>query len=60
MGTIVGKAIYENILIEPVFSRAFLNKIIGRNNDFEEFAFVDPVLYNNLLKLKHTEVLKII
>jgi hypothetical protein len=54
LGKIVGKAIYENILIEPVFSRVFLNQILGRRNGFEELQFLDNNLYKNLLYLKHT------
>lgn len=36
LGKIVGKAIYENILIEPVMSRVFLNLILGQKNTIEE------------------------
>ena len=56
MGKIIGKSIYEDILIEPVFSRAFLNLVLDENNDFEELKYVDRTLYNNLSKLKHSEV----
>jgi ubiquitin-protein ligase E3 C len=55
MGKIIGKAIYEDILIEPVFSRAFLNLVLDEKNDFEELKYVDLTLYKNLLKLKHSK-----
>lgn len=45
MGKILAKAIYEEILIEPILSRLFLNLIIGKDNDFKELAFLDPELH---------------
>ena len=45
MGKILAKAIYEDILIEPILSRLFLNLIIGKDNDFKELAFLDPELH---------------
>ena len=53
IGKILAKAIYEGILIEPILSKAFLNLIIGKNNDFKELAFLDPELHKSLLALKH-------
>lgn len=32
----VGKAIYEMMLLEPQFSRAFLNRVLGRESDIED------------------------
>jgi hypothetical protein len=29
-GKIVGKALYEGVLLHPVFSRAFLNKLLTK------------------------------
>jgi ubiquitin-protein ligase E3 C len=55
MGKIIGKAIYEDILIEPVFSRAFLNLVLDEKNDFEELKYVDFTLYKNLSKLKYSK-----
>jgi len=49
LGKVVGKAIYENILIEPVFSRLFLNHMIGKKNNLEELQFYDEELYKNLM-----------
>jgi ubiquitin-protein ligase E3 C len=57
IGKILAKAIYEEILIEPILSRSFLNLIIEKNNDFKELAFLDPDLHKNLLYLKHNEVI---
>lgn len=52
----LAKAIYEEILIEPILSRAFLNLIVGKTNDFKELAFLEPDLHKSLLHLKHTKV----
>jgi hypothetical protein len=56
IGKIVGKAIYENILIEPVLSRVFLNRILGKKNTIDELSFIDSDLYKNLMKLKREKV----
>jgi ubiquitin-protein ligase E3 C len=53
IGMIVGKAIYENILIEAKFSGPFLNLIIGRSNSLEDLKSLDPELYRSLISLKH-------
>lgn len=42
IGMIVGKAIYENILIEPKFAGSFLNLMIGRVNGLEDLRNLDP------------------
>ena len=33
LGKVVGKAIYEMFLLEPQFSRVFLNRVLGRINE---------------------------
>ena len=55
LGKIVGKALYDNILIEPVFSRSFLNGLLGRKNVFNDLGSLDKALYKSLLFLKHAE-----
>lgn len=57
IGKILAKAIYEEILIEPILSRAFLNLIVGKTNDLKELAFLDPELHKNLSHLKHNDVI---
>lgn len=32
----VGKAIYEGVLIEPCLSRVFISKMQGRNNNSDD------------------------
>ena len=40
LGKVVGKAIYEMMLLEPQFSRAFLNRVLQRDSDIEAFKDV--------------------
>lgn len=55
VGRIIGKAVYEGINIEQKFAEPFINLVIGRQNTFEDMQYVDPIIYNNLLKIKHLE-----
>ena len=51
---IVGKAIYEGILLKATFARFFLNRFAGSTgNQMDELQSYDPDLYNNLMKLKY-------
>ncbi len=56
IGMMVGKAIYEGVLIEPCLSRVFLNKVQGRMNSADDLQYVDPVLHKSLMSLKWTNV----
>ena len=55
---IVGKAIYEGILIQPIFSRPFLNKVIGKTNHIDDLKLFDDKLYESLMYIKYFEVEK--
>lgn len=48
-----GKAIYENILIEPMLSVIFLNRILRIPNTINELKYADQMLYKSLVQLKH-------
>jgi ubiquitin-protein ligase E3 C len=54
LGRILGKAIYEKMLVELPFAAFFLSKILGRhgNVDIHHLVSLDPELYRNLLVLK--------
>lgn len=55
-GMLVGKAIYEGILLKPQFARFFLNKFASNGrNQMDELQSLDPDLYANLMKLKYHE-----
>ncbi|XP_058797923.1 ubiquitin-protein ligase E3C [Phymastichus coffea] len=54
IGRILGKALYENLLVELPFAEFFLSKIVGMQSDVDvhHLASLDPVMYKNLLYLK--------
>ncbi|KAF7458251.1 HECT-domain (ubiquitin-transferase) domain-containing protein [Cryptosporidium felis] len=53
LGKIVGKAIYEKILLEIDFNPAFLNSVFGQSNDFLDLSNLDGELFKNLNYLKN-------
>ncbi|UXI17889.1 transmembrane protein 147-like [Sarcoptes scabiei] len=55
IGRLLGKAIYEHMLIELPFAPFFLAKILTWNSQIEinHLASLDPVLYKNLISLKN-------
>ena len=55
VGTIIGRAIYDNILIGTVFSPFFLRRMIGKANFLHELESLDPEMYKNLKFLKNYE-----
>ncbi|XP_014207134.1 ubiquitin-protein ligase E3C [Copidosoma floridanum] len=54
IGRILGKALYENLLVELPFAEFFLSKIVSTKSDVDvhHLASLDPVMYRNLLYLK--------
>ncbi|KYN18133.1 PREDICTED: ubiquitin-protein ligase E3C [Trachymyrmex cornetzi] len=54
IGRILGKALYENLLVELPFAEFFLSKIVGRQSDVDvhHLASLDPIMYRSLLYLK--------
>ena len=52
---VLGKAMYEGILIEPRFALHFLNKLLGNENHFDEMRLLDKDVYKNLLFMKKFE-----
>ena len=55
VGLVVGRAIYDNILIETQFSQFFLRKILGKINYLNDLQSLDKEMYNNLKFLKTFE-----
>ncbi|KAI3447523.1 hypothetical protein Pfo_004188 [Paulownia fortunei] len=53
LGRIVGKALYEGILLDFYFSQVFVQKLLGRYNFLDELSTLDPELYRNLMYVKH-------
>jgi len=52
LGRVLGKAVYESILVEPQFCLPFLNQLLGKLNSLEDLKNVDPEFYTNLTKLR--------
>ncbi|KAA8580679.1 hypothetical protein FQN60_013637 [Etheostoma spectabile] len=57
LGRILGKALYENMLVELPFASFFLSKLLGTSAevDIHHLASLDPEMYRNLLFLKSYE-----
>ncbi|XP_020091856.1 E3 ubiquitin-protein ligase UPL7 isoform X2 [Ananas comosus] len=53
LGRVVGKALYEGILLDYSFSLVFVQKLLGRYSFLDELSTLDSELYRNLMYLKH-------
>lgn len=55
LGKVVGKCLYEHVLIDVSFADFFLKKLLNYSNgflsSFSDLGSYDSVLYNNLIKL---------
>jgi ubiquitin-protein ligase E3 C len=51
LGRVLGKAVYESILVEPQFCLPFLNQLLGKVNSLEDLKNFDTEYYKNLTKL---------
>eukprot|EP00927_Polykrikos_kofoidii_P044512 TRINITY_DN38457_c0_g2_i1.p1 TRINITY_DN38457_c0_g2~~TRINITY_DN38457_c0_g2_i1.p1 ORF type:complete len:985 (+),score=140.25 TRINITY_DN38457_c0_g2_i1:64-3018(+) len=52
LGQFIGKALYEQVLLEPVFSPVFLNSVLGRRSSVHDVAALDEQVHKSLLWLK--------
>nr|CAD1829721.1 unnamed protein product [Ananas comosus var. bracteatus] len=53
LGTLLGKAMYEGILVDIPFATFFLSKLKEKHNYLHDLPSLDPELYRHLLFLKH-------
>ncbi|CAH7688506.1 hypothetical protein BY996DRAFT_8560820, partial [Phakopsora pachyrhizi] len=53
LGQVLGKALYEGILVDVDFADFFLNKWLGKQSYLDDLASLDPELYQGLLFLKN-------
>ena len=51
MGRLLGKALYESTLVEPVFAQFFLNKLLDHPNYVDDLRSLDFDLHRNLLSI---------
>ncbi|XP_078443992.1 ubiquitin protein ligase 6 isoform X2 [Wolffia australiana] len=53
LGTLLGKAMFEGILVDLPFALFFLSKLKQKHNYLNDLPSLDPELYRHLLFLKH-------
>lgn len=53
VGRVVGKALYEGIVIQPQFAHFFLAKLLGNTVHLHHLPSLDPELYKNLIFIKN-------
>ncbi|CDS05598.1 hypothetical protein LRAMOSA08126 [Lichtheimia ramosa] len=53
IGLIIGKALYEGILLDVAFAEFFLKKCLGGINYLDDLRSLDPELYNGLIAVKN-------
>lgn len=58
LGRVVGKALYEGILLDYSFSHVFVQKLLGRYSFLDELSTLDPEMYRNLMYVKVNYLLK--
>lgn len=52
LGKLVGKCLYEGILVDAEFAPFFLQKLLGIKNSFDDLYTLDPEIYDSLVKLR--------
>lgn len=57
LGRVVGKALYEGILLDYSFSHVFVHKLLGRYSFLDELSTLDPEIYRNLMYVKVNHIL---
>jgi len=55
VGRVLGKALYEGIVVQPNFAHFFLSKLLGKHNYLHDLPSYSPELYKNLMFLKSYE-----
>ncbi|CUA75157.1 ubiquitin-protein ligase E3 C [Rhizoctonia solani] len=53
VGRVLGKALYDGILVDVAFAPFFLAKMLGRESYLNDLASLDPELYQGLMFLKN-------
>eukprot|EP00871_Galdieria_phlegrea_P002171 jgi/Galph1/2955/GphlegSOOS_G1625.1 len=55
LGRILGKALFDRILVDLHFATFFLSKLLGEPNYTDDLESLDPEMYKNLMYLKHCD-----
>ncbi|KNE71291.1 hypothetical protein AMAG_20330 [Allomyces macrogynus ATCC 38327] len=53
LGRVIGKVLYDGILVEATFAPFFINKWLGMRNFVDDMPSMDPELYKHLMFLKN-------
>ncbi|KAJ1422048.1 hypothetical protein B484DRAFT_332494 [Ochromonadaceae sp. CCMP2298] len=53
IGKILGKALYERMLVESEFAPGFLNALLGHTNALDDLFHLDETMHRSLMQLKH-------
>lgn len=53
LGRVLGKAVYESILVEPQFCLPFLNQLLGKQNYLDDLKNLDPEYYRHINGLRN-------
>lgn len=56
IGRIIGKAIYDNRLLDCYFTRSFYKHILGIGVDFKDLEAVDPEFYKSLVWILENDI----
>ena len=60
VGRIIGKAIYDNRLLDCYFTRSFYKHILGIPVDFQDLEAVDPEFYKSLVWILNNDITDVI
>jgi len=52
LGRVLGKAVYEAMLVEPQFCLPFLNQLLGKHNTLDDLKNLDPEYYRQLCAVR--------
>ncbi|GJD11766.1 E3 ubiquitin-protein ligase UPL6 [Galdieria sulphuraria] len=55
LGRMLGKAIFDRILVDLPLATFFLSKLLGEPNYTDDLESLDPEMYKNLMYLKHCD-----
>ncbi|KAJ2356556.1 ubiquitin-protein ligase (E3) [Coemansia erecta] len=56
LGAVIGKALYEGVLVDAPFALFFLGRCVGQLPEFNDLPTLDEDLYNGLVALKNYPV----
>jgi ubiquitin-protein ligase E3 C len=52
LGAVLGKALYEDLVVGPQFARFFLRRLLGKPSQLQDLESLDPTLYRGLASLR--------